>query len=216
VTPVAFPRRLLNDNEDIVLDLHPHWWFFAPPLLALVAVTAIGIWVWGATDVPWLQVPVAVMILGFLVWFGQRYTRWRNINFVVTTDRLIYRHGVLAKHGIEIPLDRVNTVFFRQSVFERMVGSGDLVIESAGEMGRQAFSNVRHPSGVQNEIYRQIEANENRKYDRVGQSVASNAAADEHDGSIPSQIRELDELRRQGLLTDAEFAAKKQQLLDRM
>jgi hypothetical protein len=101
-------------------------------------------------------------------------------------------------------------------VFERMVGSGDLVIESAGEMGRQAFSNVRHPSGVQNEIYRQIEANENRKYDRVGQSVASNAAADEQDGSIPSQIRELDELRRQGLLTDAEFAAKKQQLLDRM
>ena len=126
---------------------------------------------------------------------------------------------MLAKHGIEIPLDRVNTVFFRQSVFERMVGSGDLVIESAGEMGRQAFSNVRHPSAVQNEIYRQIEANENRKFDRVGASVAAgNAEADERDDhdSIPAQIRELDELRRQGLLTEAEFAAKKQQLLDRM
>ena len=136
---------------------------------------------------------------------------------MVTTDRLIYRHGVLAKHGIEIPLDRVNTVFFRQSVFERIVGSGDLVIESAGEMGRQAFSNVRHPSAVQNEVYRQIEANENRKYDRVGLSVAAgNAADDQSDSSIPAQIRELDELRRQGVLTDAEFAAKKQQLLDRM
>ena len=108
----------------------------------------------------------------------------------------------------------VNT---RQSIFERIVGAGDLVIESAGEMGRQRFSNVKHPVAVQNEIYRQIEANENRKYDRVGHSVAANnAEGDERDSSIPSQIRELDELRRQGLLTDAEFAAKKQQLLDRM
>jgi uncharacterized membrane protein YdbT with pleckstrin-like domain len=212
---VPFPRKLLNDEEDIVLDLHPHWWFFAPPLFVLIASIILGILV-AAGSVDWLTIPIGALILVFLVWFGLRYARWITTNFVVTTDRLIYRHGVLAKHGIEIPLDRVNTVFFRQSVFERMVGSGDLVIESAGEMGRQAFSNVRHPSGVQNEIYRQIEANENRKYDRVGQSVASNAAADEHDGSIPSQIRELDELRRQGLLTDAEFAAKKQQLLDRM
>ena len=66
---------------------------------------------------------------------------------------------------------------------------------------------------MQNEIYRQIEANENRKFDR-----GASAAAGTHggEGSIPEQIRELDELRKQGLLTDAEFAAKKQQLLDRM
>jgi len=213
---VPFPRKLLNDNEDIVLDLHPHWWFFAPPMFALIGAIVLGGLV-AVGSVDWLQIPIGVLILGCLVWFGLRYSRWITTNFVVTTDRLIYRHGVLAKHGIEIPLDRVNTVFFRQSVFERIVGSGDLVIESAGEMGRQAFSNVRHPSAVQNEVYRQIEANENRKYDRVGLSVAAgNAADDQSDSSIPAQIRELDELRRQGLLTDAEFAAKKQQLLDRM
>jgi uncharacterized membrane protein YdbT with pleckstrin-like domain len=213
---VPFPRKLLNDDEDIVLDLHPHWWFFAPPMFALIGAIVLGVLV-AAGSVDWLGIPVGVLVLACLVWFGLRYSKWITTNFVVTTDRLIYRHGVLAKHGIEIPLDRVNTVFFRQSVFERMVGSGDLVIESAGEMGRQAFSNVRHPSAVQNEVYRQIEANENRKYDRVGQSVAAGNAADEHaDSSIPAQIRQLDELRRQGVLTDAEFAAKKQQLLDRM
>jgi uncharacterized membrane protein YdbT with pleckstrin-like domain len=158
-------------------------------------------------------------VLGCLAWFGWRYLRWVTTNFVVTTDRLIYRHGVLSKHGIEIPLDRVNTVFFKQSVFERMVGAGDLVIESASETGRQRFSNVRKPSAVQNEIYRQIEANENRKFDRVGVSAAAGttAAQDADDTeSIPAQIRELDELRKQGLLTEEEFARKKQQLLDRM
>ena len=214
---MPFPRKLLNDKEDIVIDLHPHWWFFAPPLFVLVGSLVLGLLLVAGTDVLWLQVPAGVLILGCLLWFGLRYSRWITTNFVVTTDRLIYRHGVLAKHGIEIPLDRVNTVFFRQSIFERIVGSGDLVIESAGEMGRQAFSNVRHPSAVQNEIYRQIEANENRKFDRVGMSAAAaGTGAGDRDSSIPAQIRELDELRKQGLVSEEEFAAKKQQLLDRM
>lgn len=210
---MPFPRKLLQDHEDVVLDLHPHWWFFAPPLLALIASVALGAALIAGTDIDWLQIPAGVLILGCLLWFGARYARWVTTNFVVTTDRLIYRHGVLAKHGIEIPLERVNTVFFRQSIFERIVGSGDLVIESASEQGRQAFSNVRNPDAIQNEIYRQIEDNENRKYDRVGAAAAAN---DDREASIPAQIRELDELRKQGVLSDAEFAAKKQQLLDRM
>ena len=210
---MPFPRKLLQDHEDVVLDLHPHWWFFAPPLLALIASVALGGLLIAGTDIDWLQIPAGILILGCLLWFGARYARWVTTNFVVTTDRLIYRHGVLAKHGIEIPLERVNTVFFRQSIFERVVGSGDLVIESASEQGRQAFSNVRNPDAIQNEIYRQIEDNENRKYDRVGAAVAG---SDDREASIPAQIRELDELRKQGVLSEEEFAAKKQQLLDRM
>ncbi|MGH9274673.1 MAG: SHOCT domain-containing protein [Acidimicrobiales bacterium] len=119
---------------------------------------------------------------------------------------------MLAKHGIEIPLERVNTVFFSQSILERMVGSGDLVIESAGELGRQNFSNVRKPSAVQNEIYRQMESNENRKFDRIGNRAQPPAAAQ----SVPEQIQALDALRQQGVLTDAEFQAKKADLLNRM
>jgi uncharacterized membrane protein YdbT with pleckstrin-like domain len=216
---VPFPRKLLNDREEIVLDLHPHWWFFATPLLALVAAVILGVLTLVNDLHTAIQVPVGLIVLACLAWFGWRYLRWVTTNFVVTTDRLIYRHGVLSKHGIEIPLDRVNTVFFRQSIFERLVSAGDLVIESASETGRQRFSNVRKPSDVQNEIYRQIEANENRKYDRVGVSAAAGTSATQRADdteSIPEQIRELDALRKQGLLTEEEFARKKQQLLDRM
>ena len=216
---MPFPRKLLNDDEQIVLDLHPHWWFFAPPLLALIAALILGILALANDVHTALKIPVGLLVLGLLAWFGWRYLRWITTNFVVTSDRLIYRHGVLSKHGIEIPLDRVNTVFFRQSIFERMVGAGDLVIESASETGRQRFSNVRKPSAVQNEIYRQIEANENRKYDRVGVSAAAGTTAAQtadDTESIPAQIRQLDELRKQGLLTEEEFSRKKQQLLDRM
>ncbi|HLM62727.1 MAG TPA: PH domain-containing protein [Acidimicrobiales bacterium] len=209
---MPFSRKLLNDEEGIALDLHPHWWFFAGPLAALVGAILLGL-VLIVQDAPTgATLGSGVLLLVFLIWFGIRYARWVTTNFVVTTDRLIYRHGVIAKHGIEIPLERVNTVFFSQSLFERIVGSGDLVIESAGEMGRQSFANVRRPSAVQNEIYRQMEDNENRKFDRVGMQARQGFG----DDSIPSQIRELDELRRQGVLSDDEFARKKQQLLDRM
>ena len=208
---MPFSRKLLNDDEDIALDLHPHWEFFFKPALALIVTVAFGVlllvWEWEG-----LVLAVAgVLVLAALAWFGVTYARWATTNFVVTTDRVIYRHGVLAKHGIEIPLERVNTVFFSQSIFERMLGSGDLVIESAGEQGRQAFSDVRKPSAVQNEIYRQMEANENRKFDRIGQGHGEGGGP-----SIPEQIDQLDDLRRRGVLTEQEFQAKKADLLKRM
>lgn len=207
---MPFSRKLLNDGEEIVLDLHPHWWFFAKPAASLVASLALGIWAMGWDGLGPVKAGVAVLILGVLGWFGLFYARWATTHFVITTDRLIYRHGVLAKKGIEIPLERVNTVFFSQSIFERIVGSGDLVIESAGERGQEAFSNVRKPSSVQNEIYTQMEANENRKFDRVGANL--HGAGD----SIPAQIAALDDLRARGVLTEAEFQAKKAELLRRM
>jgi uncharacterized membrane protein YdbT with pleckstrin-like domain len=210
---VPFPRKLLNDDESIALELHPHWWFLAAHVVVLVVAVVVGIVVLIAGVHVALTAAVGVAVLAALIWFGVRYAQWSTTNFVVTSDRLIFRHGVLSKHGIEIPLERVNTVHFSQTLFERMLGSGDLVIESAGEMGRQDFSNVRRPSAVQNEIYRQMEDNENRKFDRVGGNAARAAAAED---SIPAQIRELEGLRREGVLSDDEFRIKKQQLLDRM
>ena len=205
---MAFSRKLLNDGEDIALDLHPHWEFFLKPALALVVAVAVGIWALTSSLPGAVDALIGIAVLAALVWLGLVYAQWSTTHFVVTTDRLIYRHGVLAKKGIEIPLERVNAVFFSQTILERLLGSGDLVIESAGEQGRQSFSNVRKPSAVQNEIYRQMEDNENRKFDRIGR-VGGEA-------SIPEQIRQLDELRRQGVISEAEFQAKKQQLLDRM
>jgi uncharacterized membrane protein YdbT with pleckstrin-like domain len=209
---VPFPRKLLNTGEDVVLDLHPHWWSLAGPVAALLAAIALGIFVIVGVDDPHqiVSIGTGVLVLVALGWFVLRYLAWVTTNFVVTTDRLIYRNGVLTKTGIEIPLDRVNTVFFSQRLFERLLGAGDLVIESAGEQGRQEFTDVRKPSAVQNEIYKQIEANENRKFDRVGRSAAA------AEMSLPEQLDRLDDLRKRGVLTDEEFENKKRQLLDRM
>ena len=99
-------------------------------------------------------------------------------------------------------------MFFAQSVFQRIFGMGNLIVESAGEQGRQEFSTLSRPQRVQAEIYRQKEADEARSQgvDTVGTGAVG----------IPAQIEQLDDLRVRGLLTDAEFQAKKSELLDRL
>lgn len=206
---MAFRENQAYSDEEVILDLKPHWWFFATQALALFWSLMLGV-----VAAVWIQQPVVtIMALGLivviLVWFIGRYIVWSTTSFIVTTDRLINRSGVFSRQGTEIPLERVNTVFFSQSFFERLIGSGDLEIESAGEQGSQEFSDIRRPLNVQNEIYRQMESNENRKYDRVGRNLGSGL-------SIPEQIEKLDELRRKGIISNAEFDQKKNELLDRM
>ncbi len=212
---MGFPPDLLSDDEEVVVDMHPHWWTMVP-ISALLAVVIIGGLLIVAASVDGnlglgLNVVVGLAVLATLVAFGVRYAKWTTTEFVVTTERVISRSGVFAKNGIEIPLDRINTVFFNQSAFERVAGSGDLGIESAGEGGRQTFTNIRKPNLVQAEIYAQKERFEDRRLDRIGR--ASNTP---REATIPEQISQLDELRRQGVVSDAEFEAKKAELLDRM
>jgi uncharacterized membrane protein YdbT with pleckstrin-like domain len=213
---VAFPRKLLNDEEEIILDLHPHWVYFAPQLGALLGSLIIGAAVLMTIDVAAVQMIAGVLILGCLMVFGARYSQWATTHFVVTNERLIHRTGVVTKKGIEIPLQRVNTVHFSQNLFERILRFGDLVIESAGQQGQQRIDDIRNPTAVQNEIYIQKEAKENRRFDRLAESRGVPTDASPAEPSIPAQIRKLDELRKDGVLSEEEFNEKKQELLDRM
>ena len=147
----------------------------------------------------------ALFVIGALFYFLQRWIAWISTNFVVTTDRCIYREGIISKRGIEIPLERINTVFFNQGIIDRMVGAGTLTIESAGEHGVQTFEDVRNPIAVQQELYQQMEDNENRKFDRGRGPSTPVSAADE--------IAKLAALRDEGHITQAEFDSQKAVLL---
>lgn len=204
---MPYPRALLNEGEDVILDLQPHWWTFVKPGATVAALVALLLLVATGIDNDALVSLVSLLLLVALGWLGVRYLRWVTTNFVLTTDRLIHRSGILAKTGREIPLERLNDITVHQSLFERLIGAGDLMVESGGERGQQHFTDVRRPFVVQNAIYREIERARAREADR-------------HQGrrelGIPEQIEKLDELRRRGIVTQAEFDAKKAQLLDRM
>ena len=206
---MPFPKKLLNEGEEVVLDLRPHWWFLVGPSAALfvtVLATILLFAVHGNLGT-YSRSATAVLAVVALGWFTWRYIRWRTTEFVVTTDRLIRRSGIVSKNGREIPLDRLNDISYHQTVFERIIGAGDLMIESAGERGQETFSDMRKPGLVQNEIYHQIEQMKSRDAARY---------AGPRELSIPEQIEKLDELRQRGVISQAEFDTKKTQLLDRM
>jgi uncharacterized membrane protein YdbT with pleckstrin-like domain len=223
---VPYPRRLLNEGEELALDLRPHWWFFAKHIVSGIALfivlMLIVIYLHGDVQTYTLW-PWAVLALVWAGWLGLQYLKWNFTHFVVTSDRVIYRTGVLAKHGVEIPMERINNINFNQGPFERLIGAGDLEIESAGKDGQSHFEDIWHPDGVQQELYRQMEANA-RKRAAWGHPPPADAPppapapapAPASAPSIPDQLNQLAELRDRGVITAAEFEAKKAQLLERM
>lgn len=205
---VPYPKKLLNDYETVALDLHPHWWHFAEPAFALLGSIVFGIIVL-ATDAPnFLKYIGLALIIGSAIWLVVRYVQFATTNFVITSDRVIFRTGIIAKSGIEIPLERVNSVHFRQSVLERVLGAGDLLIESGGEIGQQRFTDIKDPDNVQNLIHSQMELNEDRMYRKEHEGAAPGSS------DIGSQLERLEGLRDRGTISPEEFEAQKRRLLD--
>ena len=212
---MAYPKRLLQPDEELVLDLQPHWWFFAKQIASAVPLLFMVIVIFGKFNGSVQDVSLLVWAVFLVVWAGWvviKYLDWRFTHFVLTSERVIFRTGVLSKRGVEIPLGRINNINFSQRIWERFIGAGDLQIESAGKDGQSTFSNVRHPDGVQQEIYRMMEG-----FDRTRASWShATPQAEPKAVSVPDQIAQLAALRDQGALTDAEFETKKQELLRRM
>ena len=205
---MPFPRKLLNEGEDVVLDLHPHWWYFAGPVTALVVCVVAAIFAF-SKDVTFFRIVTLLLLLAAVAWVGVTYAKWSTTNVVITTDRLIHRVGVLGKRGKEIPLERVNDISVHQTFFERLISAGDVTIESGGERGQQVFTDIARPFIVQNVIYVEMERAKARDADRAG-------GGGRRELSIPEQLEKLDDLRQRGIISQAEFDAKKTQLLERM
>lgn len=202
---MPFSARNLNDAETLVLDLHPHWWFLGPQSITLASVMFCSAYLLSITT-GWLEAVVLAIGLGAIVasssWLIVGLIKWRTTYFVVTSHRLIYREGVVARNGVEIPLERVNNVNFNQSVFERFLQVGDLLVESGGQEGQQVFTNIARPEEVQNIIHSTIQR---EKQNRSGDTSSVTGVAHE--------LERLEGLVNRGMLTDEEFELQKRRLL---
>lgn len=201
-------RVELLPAESVAYDARPHLLFFAFPaawgslLLPLVfAHTAASGFIADA-----LRILLVGFSLVWLPWAAWHFIQWWFTRCMVTNFRVVRRHGVLSREGVEIPLDRVSNVNFHQSILERLFGAGDLIIESSGQDGQSRFSDIRHPDEVQLLIHRQI-------------LTGKQKTSPPYPGSSPTapdllgQLQELESMRFRGSLSDAEFVAAKQKLL---
>jgi uncharacterized membrane protein YdbT with pleckstrin-like domain len=151
---MAYPEKLLSEGETVVLDLHPHWKVIVLPVVELLATLGLAGFLLAVVDDSVGRYAIlgvaALLVLVFFVW---PLLKWRTTHFVVTSERVVMRSGVLARSGRDIPLQRVNDVSFEHTFFERLLGCGTLVVESAGERGQVTLGDIPKVEKVQRQVY---------------------------------------------------------------
>jgi len=135
---VPYPDDLLVDGERVVLHKHPHWKMLVLPVLVFLLIVALGSYVAAlVAGRSWqLYGWIGLAVLGGVgvLWLTLTpLLRWRTTHFVLTNRRVLVREGILTRSGIDIPISRINSVQFRHSLIDRILGCGTLIIESASD-----------------------------------------------------------------------------------
>ncbi|MGH3427244.1 MAG: PH domain-containing protein [Terriglobales bacterium] len=155
---MGFPQDLLAKDETVMVHQHSHWKvLFWPVVWLLIIGGAAGfLVVWFDQQVMQLIIAGVALLLVLYV-FVRPLLKWLTTHFVLTTHRVLTRSGILYRKGRDVPLSRINDVSFEQSLFERMLGCGTLVVESAGERGEITLTDVPRVEYVQTTLYRLVE-----------------------------------------------------------
>lgn len=158
---MAYPEKLLGDDEEVVLDLHQHWKILFLPIIKALLVVGAASYLYSRFDnaaVHYLVLAAAVILLAWGSFWP--YLKWVTTQYVVTNKRVVIRSGVFSREGRDVPLSRVNDVSFHHDLLDRMLGCGTITVESAGERGQVVLSEVPHVEDVQRQIYRLAEVEE--------------------------------------------------------
>ncbi len=200
-------QNKLGENERVLLITRQHGFVLFSSIVAEIVVTLIVIASFIAMTLANLVaafgfllalVPLAIMTRDILA--------WNNHQYIVTNRRVIQISGIINKDVVDSSLEKVNDVKMTQSFFGRLFDYGDVEIMTASETGVNLFKRIGDPVKFKTAM---LNSKEKLGYEGTG-TQAKRAE------SIPSMIAELDKLRKQGIVTDEEFKAKKKELLAKM
>ena len=161
---MGYPDNVLAADERVVLHRHPHWKRLIGPVLMLLSVTAVAgfglgvinhmTWDQSAKNVVMIVIAViwSILVCWLILW---PVVNWRATHFVITDRRVMFRHGVMTRSGIDIPLARINSVEFRHGLLDRMVRTGTLIIESAAQDPLE-FDDIPRVEQVHSLLYHEV------------------------------------------------------------
>jgi uncharacterized membrane protein YdbT with pleckstrin-like domain len=203
----GYIQNMLGKNEHIVLVTRQHWFVLFSAILgeilfALVVIVGVSV----ATLYFHLAAFGFVLVLVPVLSALRDIMIWNNHEYLVTNRRVIQISGIFNKNVVDSSLEKVNDVKMSQSFFGRMFDYGDVEILTASEIGVNLFKRIGDPVKFKTAM---LNAKEQMGFAESGAHVR---VLDD----IPVQIAELDELRKKGIVTEAEFQAKKKELLAKM
>jgi membrane protein YdbS with pleckstrin-like domain len=155
---VPLPRKFLNEDEELLAEMHPHWIFIFTPLAASVVGIGgiIAILVALGNHANWATYPLLVVAAIPAIWLLGRIIRWRSYILALTNTRIVLRHGVFDRDVVQLRLQRITEINLSQKLWERAVGTGRLMIDVQGEDDSLIIPDVRKPNIVQRVINAQI------------------------------------------------------------
>ncbi|GAA3444271.1 PH domain-containing protein [Planomonospora venezuelensis] len=159
---MGLPDHHLTEGERRIRSFHPHWKRLAVPILALILIVAAAVAAMflmpGFAYEGYARAAVAALAAGLLtVWSLVPYLQWRNTSYVLTSHRFTISAGVLSKSHDDIPMSKVNTVSADQTLMERILGCGTLVVESAGDQGRIVLRDIPDLQNVRAELFQALD-----------------------------------------------------------
>lgn len=220
------PDIALMPNEKMVLASNPHWFYFWKQVAAGIGLLLLLLLLW-TVEADWADTALGwITLIAFIVLLVNtiyEFIQWQTTRFAITDQRVAYQSGIFRRRGVSIPLNRVNNVNFEQSFIARILNNGIVTIESAGETGDSVFENIPDPEHVRALIFAGVEADEQADSDRDAAALAK-AMRDQQapppaapaPPSATDRLAALDDLKAQGLIDDAEYATKRQQILDEL
>ncbi len=216
----------LMPDEKMILASNPHWFYFWKQVAAGVGLLLLLLLLW-TVDADWASTAIGwITLVAFIILIVDtiyEFVQWQTTRFAITDQRVAYQSGIFRRRGVSIPLNRINNVNFEQSFIARMLNNGVVTIESAGQTGDSVFENIPDPEHVRALIFAGVEADEQADSDRDAAALAK--AMREQQPPAPSapaapsatdRLAALDDLKAQGLVDDAEYAAKRKQILDEL
>lgn len=221
---VALPRRYLRDGEAVLAEVRAHWVAFLAPGTALVGAVAGSVWASLSLDGPVRDVGVSGGVLGLLaalVWLGFRYARWSTTALVVTNRRLVSRRSMRASRSRQIDLTSVESVTVERGRGLKLVGAGYVLVgaDRPGPDVCEAFGPLPRPHDVVALIRQACDVVRAYRHPDNGHPETGYPETGHPETGQPSpldHLERLEDLRRRGVITRAEFEAKKAQLLDRL
>ena len=210
-------RTALKNDEKILVIIRQHWIRLVIPFLLWFLLLLLMFFI------SWPDVAVKLIVLLLAAIYPlYEYINWKYNLWTVTNMRVVDESGYFSRHSKESPLDKINNVEYNQSVWGRLMGYGDVDIQTAAEMGDDNYELIHDPKLLKDTIthaqeeYKRIQITSQAT--QLAEAIAKTNQPGQSQGTgsqtmVADELQKLFDLVQKGAITHEEYILRKNKLL---